>query len=115
MALNFRSKSGFSKSGFSFETLSSRVLHKMKEESGSLVILVFTFFLLLLVTSLAVINISNNFLAKRQLIEIGEVAISRAAHQISLNRYYSGDILMDTSGADGAAFRITIDCASAYN
>ena len=86
----------------------------MKGDSGSLVILVLSLFFLLLVSSLAVVDISDNFLAKRQLVEIGEVAITRAAHQISLSRYYSGNILMDTSGGDGAQFRIPIDCQKAY-
>lgn len=93
----------------------SPVAIRLSDETGSLVILVFSLFFLLLVASFVVINVSNNFLAKRQLVEIGEVAITRAAHQISLGRYYSGNILMDTSGVDGAAFRIPIDCTSAYN
>lgn len=86
----------------------------LQDESGSLVILIFSLFLLLLVASLSVVDISDNFLAKRQLVEIGEVAITRAAHKISLTRYYSGDILMDNSGVDGSSFRIPIDCSSAY-
>ena len=85
----------------------------LRDESGSLVILTFSFFLLLLISSLAVIDVSDSFLAKRQLVEIGEVAITRAAHSISLSRYYSGNILMDTSGADGNQFRIPIDCEAA--
>ncbi|MEI6294949.1 MAG: hypothetical protein WCO95_02695 [Actinomycetes bacterium] len=84
-----------------------------RDERGSLVILVFALFLLLLTASLAVVDISDTFLAKRQLIEIGEAAITRAAHQISLSRYYSGNILMDNSGADGAQFRVPVDCNSA--
>lgn len=83
------------------------------DESGSLVILTFSLFLLLLISSLAVIDVSDSFLAKRQLVEIGEVAITRAAHSISLGRYYSGNILMDTSGADGTEFRIPLDCQAA--
>ena len=92
----------------------TRAVSLVKGDSGSLVILVLSLFFLLLVSSLAVVDISDNFLAKRQLVEIGEVAITRAAHQISLSRYYSGNILMDTSGGDGAQFRIPIDCQKAY-
>ncbi len=88
-----------------------KILH---DEAGSLVVLIFTLFLLMLISSLAVIDDSDTFLAKRELIAIGEVAITRAAHQISLSRYYSGNILMDTSGADGAQFRIPIDCPAAF-
>ena len=89
-------------------------LRRAGDESGSLVVLVLTLFFLLLVGSLAIVDISDNFLAKRQLVEIGEVAITRAAHQISLMRYYSGNILMDNSGGDGAQFRVPLDCQSAY-
>jgi len=91
----------------------SRLLKAARDESGSLAVLVLTLFLILLVSSLAVVDISDNFLAKRQLIEIGEVAITRAAHQISLSRYYSGNIVMDNSIADGAQFRIPLDCTEA--
>ena len=94
--------------------MSARTSRVGKGDAGSLVILVLALFFLLLMGSLAVVDISDNFLAKRQLVEIGEVAITRAAHQISLSRYYSGNILMDTSGGDGAQFRIPLDCQSAY-
>jgi Flp pilus assembly protein TadG len=90
-----------------------KIREALRDESGSLVLLTFTLFLLLLVSSLAVVDISDNFLAKRQLVEIGEVAITRAAHEISLSRYYAGNILMDNSSADGAQFRIPLDCTSA--
>ena len=89
------------------------LLSTFREETGSLVILTFSLFLLLLISSLAVIDVSDNFLAKRQLVEIGEVAITKAAHSISLSRYYSGNILMDTSGADVTQFRIPLDCQAA--
>ncbi len=97
-----------------FNVLSSEARSSFRDESGSLVILVFALFFLLLTASLSLVDISDNFLAKRQLVEIGEVAITRAAHQISLSRYYSGNILMDTSGSDVTQFRIPIDCQSAY-
>ena len=92
----------------------SEIRQWLRDETGSLSILVFALFFLLLVSALGVVDISDNFLAKRQLIEIGEVAISQAAHQISLSRYYSGNVLMDTSGADGTQFRIPLDCTKAY-
>ncbi len=85
-----------------------------ERDRGSLIIMMITLALVLLVSSLGLINISNNFLAKRELVEIGEVAVTRAAHQISLARYYSGNILMDNSAADGAQFRIPLDCVKAF-
>ena len=85
----------------------------LRDETGSLSILVFALFFVLLVSSLGVVDISDNFLAKRQLIEIGEVAITQAAHQLSLSRYYSGNVIRDSSGAEGTQFRIPLDCAKA--
>jgi hypothetical protein len=82
-------------------------------ERGSLIILVLALFTVLLVSSLTLIDVSDNFLAKRQLVEVGEVAITSAAHQLSLTRYYGGNILMDSAGADGAQFRIPLDCNKA--
>jgi hypothetical protein len=48
----------------------ARAASVVKGDSGSLVILVLSLFFLLLMSSLAVVDISDNFLAKRQLIEI---------------------------------------------
>ena len=89
-------------------------LKVLGDETGSLILLIFTLFLLLLISSFAIVDVSDSFLAKRELVAIGEVAITRAAHQISLTRYYSGNILMDNSGGDGAAFRIPLDCPVAF-
>lgn len=84
-----------------------------EHDEGSLIILVLTLFSMLLITCSVLINVADDFLAKRQLIEIGEVAISQAAHQLSLDRYYSGQITMDTGAVDGAQFRVPIDCTKA--
>ena len=73
------------------------------EERGSLSILIMTLFLLLLVFSFTIIDISDAYLAKRQLTEIGDVAITKAAHAISLSRYYSGDRTLDSNNPDGSS------------
>jgi hypothetical protein len=87
----------------------------LREEVGSLSILITALFFLLLLSSFIAADTSDAFLAKRELVGVGEVAITSAAHQISLSRYYSGNIMMDTSGADGPLFRIPIDCEAALN
>jgi hypothetical protein len=80
------------------------------EERGSLSILIMTLFLLLLVFSFTIIDISDAYLAKRQLTEIGDVAITKAAHAISLSRYYSGDRTLDSNNPDGSSYRVPLDC-----
>jgi hypothetical protein len=86
----------------------------LREELGSLSILITTLFFLLLLSAFVTADTSDAFLAKRELVGVGEVAITSAAHQISLSRYYSGNIMMDTSGSDGPLFRVPIDCEAAF-
>ena len=83
------------------------------DERGSLSILIISLFLLLLVFSFTIVDISDAYLAKRQLTEIGDVAITKAAHAISLNRYYSGDRTLDSNNPDGSSYRVPLDCNTA--
>jgi hypothetical protein len=94
---------------------SSKILSALANERGSLSILIFTLFFLLLLSAFVTADASDAFLAKRELVGVGEMAITRAAHQISMERYYSGNIMMDTSGADGPLFRVPIDCDAAFS
>jgi len=94
---------------------SAKFLSALANECGSLSILIFTLFFLLLLSAFVTADASDAFLAKRELVGVGEMAITRAAHQISMERYYSGNIMMDTSGADGPLFRVPIDCDAAFS
>jgi len=89
------------------------ILRALRDETGSLAILICSLFTLLLIVSFTIVDVSDSFLAKRELVEVGETAITQAAHQISLPRYYAGNILMDDSDADGAKFRVPLDCEAA--
>lgn len=84
-------------------------------EDGSLSVLITSLFLLTLVLSFAIIDISGAYLAKRELINMGEAAISRAAHNVDLNRYYSGDrIISGINPSTGdPTYLVPIDCQSA--
>ena len=85
----------------------------IQSEDGSLSILITSLFLLTLLLSFAIIDISGAYLAKRELINSGEAAISRAAHQIDLNRYYSGDRVQAGSNSNGPIYLVPIDCQAA--
>ena len=98
---------------FDQASLISSHLEFMRDEAGSLSILIITLFLLTLIFSLNLINISDAFVAKRELVNIGEMAISDAAHSISLDRYYSGARTSDESAGDGQSLRVPIDCTQA--
>ena len=84
-------------------------------EDGSLSVLITSLFLLTLVLSFAIIDISGAYLAKRELINMGEAAISRAVHNVDLNRYYSGDrVMAGTNPSTGdPTYLVPVDCQSA--
>jgi len=86
-----------------------------KDQSGSLTLFITSLFLLTLLLSFAIIDISGAFVAKRQLVNIGEAAISRAAHNIDLARYYSGEFTVSGYGASGERYLVPIDCQAASN
>jgi len=85
----------------------------ISDESGSLSLAITSLFLLTLLLAFSIVDISGAFLAKRELINIGEAAISRSAHHVDADRYYSG--LRSESGLNGAnpRYLLPIDCASA--
>lgn len=76
----------------------------IKEERGSLSILSTGLFLLLVLSSFVIMNASSAFLAKRELIQIGEFAITRAAQNLDPNSYY-GNATITTA--------LPIDCGAA--
>jgi Flp pilus assembly protein TadG len=96
-----------------------------KDQSGSLTLFITSLFLLTLLLSFAIIDISGAFIAKRQLVNIGEAAISRAAHNIDLARYYSGEFTVSGYGASvagtsgigtsGEKYLVPVDCQAASN
>ncbi len=89
------------------------ISREILDETGSLSFLIITLFLLMLLFSFLIINVSDAYLAKRELDNVGEIAITRAAHAIDLNRYYSGERTADEASGDGLAFRVPLDCATA--
>lgn len=85
----------------------------LSDETGSLSLLIISLFLLTISLSFVIIDISGAYLAQRQLINIGESAISRAAHNVDLDRYYSGDRIQSGTKGDAPTYLLPIDCSSA--
>ena len=81
------------------------IIAKLREERGSLSIFTTSLMGLLLVTSFLVINSASAFMAQRELIQIGETALSRAASHLDMNVYYSY----------GLQSEVPIDCVQAYD
>ena len=61
----------------------------MHDEEGSILVLITTLFLLVFILSIGIIDVSDSYLAKRELIQIGEDAILVASHSLNENLYYS--------------------------
>jgi hypothetical protein len=74
-------------------------------EEGSISVLITSLFLLVFILSVGIIDISDSYLAKRELIQIGEDAILVASHSLDENLYYSD--LQSMSVING---RVPIDC-----
>ena len=63
--------------------------------------------------SFSIIDISGAYLAKRELINVAEPAVSRASHNVDLNRYYSGDRVQVGTNSAGPVYLVPIDCQAA--
>lgn len=88
----------------------------LKDERGSLSILSTSLFFLLVISSFVILNSSSAFLAKRELVQIGEVAITRATHHLDAGSYYNGANLASTAGGSSTSstLALPIDCSLAY-
>lgn len=84
-----------------------------RRDRGSLSILTFGLFLILLVLAFETINISASFLVKRELLHVGESAIQRATHSLALDRYYQSNFILDSITDGVARLRVPIDCEQA--
>jgi hypothetical protein len=60
------------------------------EENGSISILVMGLFLVLLILSASILDASDAYMAKRELLAIGERALTKSVHYLSLQDYYTG-------------------------
>ena len=83
-------------------------------EEGSISVLITSLFLLVFTLSVGIIDISDSYLAKRELIQIGEDAILVASHTLNENLYYSDSQNYSDSQSFGTeSGRVPIDCALA--
>ena len=84
-------------------------LEVLQCEEGSVSILIIGLFSILLIVSLAILDLSDLYLAKRELLQISEHAVNKASHDISLSAYYSG------SFENSAHPRVPLDCSEVAN
>ena len=80
----------------------------VESEVGSISVLISSLFLIVFILSVGIIDISDSYLAKRELIQIGEDAILVASHTLNENLYYT-----DSPSLDAESGRVPIDCSLA--
>ena len=99
-----------------YRVRSSEVFARLRDERGSLSILTFSLFLLLAITSFLILNASSAYLAKRELVQIGEIALTRAAHNLDQNSYYNQGGFFSTSPFpnQSSGTMLPIDCSKAF-
>jgi Putative Flp pilus-assembly TadE/G-like len=78
----------------------------ISDEAGSISILIIGLFVILLTLSLGIIDLSDAYLAKRELTSIGESAVSIAAQSLDQARYYN-------EGVSNVGALVPIDCTLA--
>ena len=94
------------------------MLRLRREERGSISLIVLTFFLITVITSLVITDIAAVAIAKRSLTQATEAAAQRGVRNLNRDAYYSGEF--DLSTMVGNIFGvgpndpgIPIDCSKA--
>jgi hypothetical protein len=89
-----------------------------REERGSISLIVLTFFLITLITSLVITDIAAVAIAKRSLTQATEAAAQRGVRNLNRDTYYSGEFDLSTMvgnifGVGPKDPGIPIDCSKA--
>lgn len=100
--------------------VSRRLRIFINDEKGSISILVFGLFLILLTTSMILTDVTSIYLAKRSLTQASEAAVQRGMKNLDLESYYQGEyninrlaanVIGESEGDPG----IPIDCKKGHS
>ena len=92
---------------------STKLRARLKSEEGSISVLVFGLFAVVLLSSVVLTDISSIIVAHRSLIQATESAAQSAAHALDLDTYYLGKHSALSFLVSDASPVIPIDCAAA--
>lgn len=92
---------------------STKLRTRLKSEEGSISVLVFGLFAVVLLSSVVLTDISSIIVAHRYLIQATESAAQSAAHALDLDTYYQGKHSALSFLVSDASPVIPIDCAAA--
>jgi Flp pilus assembly protein TadG len=93
-----------------------RVANFLKDERGSISLIVMALFMLTIITAAILTDISSVYLAKRSLTQATEAAAQRAVRNLDMDAYYRGEYnatksLLSLAGYGESDPGIPIDCA----
>lgn len=91
----------------------SKLRARLKNEEGSISVLVFGLFAVVLLSSVVLTDISSIIVSHRSLIQATEAAAQSAAHALDLDTYYQGKHSALSFLVSDASPVIPIDCAAA--
>ena len=92
---------------------STKLRARLKNEEGSISVLVFGLFAVVLLSSVVLTDISSIIVAHRSLVQATESAAQSAAHALDLDTYYQGKHSALSFLVSDASPVIPIDCAAA--
>ena len=93
----------------------SKLRQKFQSEEGSISVLVFGLFAVVLLSSVVLTDISSIIVAHRSLVQATESAAQSAAHALDLDTYYQGKHSALSFLISDASPSIPIDCEAAGN
>lgn len=85
----------------------------LKEEEGSISLLIIALFVVTVATLLVITNIASIAIAQRSLVQASEVAVQRGVQNLDLEAYYVGEGGMLSGIWNNGAVPIPIECSSA--
>ncbi len=96
-----------------------KIFRYFSSDCGSLSLLSTSLFLLLVVCSFLTLNVASEYLAKRELVQIGELTLMQSVHTLNRDAYYHGtaaDFSTTngiTSDSGNSSNLLPIDCSKA--
>ena len=87
-----------------------KIFRNFSSDRGSLSLLSTSLFLLLVVCSFLTLNVASEYLAKRELVQMGELTLMQSVHTLNRDAYYHGTAA-DFSTTNG----ITSDSGNSSN
>ena len=96
-----------------FHVTRAQIRAKIKDEDGSISLLIIGLFVVSVATLLVITNIASVAIAQRSLVQASEAAVQRGVQNLDLKAYYVGEGGMLSGILNNGEVAIPIECGSA--